>query len=77
MFKNLKAMSKDYISESPERGMSLRSIDDFLTNARWSLPDFSNLGRFNNRVISNLIYYQLNYYISGSIIMFLIRYDYI
>lgn len=77
MFKNLKTMSEDYAAQSAESSMSLRSIDDFLTNATWSLPDFSNLDRFNNRVISNLIYYQLNYYISGFIMMFLIGYDYI
>jgi len=33
MFKNLKTMSEDYAAQSAEFSMSLRSIDDFLTNA--------------------------------------------
>ncbi|XP_012729761.2 PRA1 family protein 3 [Fundulus heteroclitus] len=39
-----------------------RSWDDFFPGSeRFSRPDFSDLTRWNNRVVSNLLYYQTNY----------------
>uniref|UniRef100_A0A8C6SHA6 PRA1 family protein n=1 Tax=Neogobius melanostomus TaxID=47308 RepID=A0A8C6SHA6_9GOBI len=40
----------------------LRSWDDFFPGSeRFAKPDFKDLARWNNRVISNLLYYQTNY----------------
>ncbi|XP_030639945.1 PRA1 family protein 2 [Chanos chanos] len=43
-----------------------RTLDDFLlSSARFSVPDFRNLERWNNRIINNLLYYQSNYFASA------------
>ncbi|XP_069592624.1 PRA1 family protein 3 [Ranitomeya imitator] len=40
----------------------LRAWDDFFPGSdRFSRPDFQDISRWNNRVISNLLYYQTNY----------------
>lgn len=40
-----------------------RSISDFvLDKARFELPPYNDLPRWNNRIISNLLYYQTNYF---------------
>lgn len=40
----------------------LRSWDDFFPGSeRFAKPDFNDMARWNNRVISNLLYYQTNY----------------
>lgn len=44
-----------------DRILPYRTMSDFLTDARWNIPDFSNVERLNNRIINNLIYYQTNY----------------
>ena len=50
----------------------LRSLDDFIwTTARFQLPQFSDLEKWNKRVIANLLYYQTNYFLL-SIITFLL-----
>ncbi|CAL8272749.1 unnamed protein product [Lota lota] len=44
----------------------LRTLDDFLLgSARFAVPDFCNLERWNNRIINNLLYYQTNYFVSA------------
>ncbi|KAM3871939.1 PRA1 family protein 3-like [Diretmus argenteus] len=41
----------------------LRPWDDFCPGAdRFAKPDFADLTKWNNRVISNLMYYQTNYF---------------
>ncbi|KAK7916374.1 hypothetical protein WMY93_012135 [Mugilogobius chulae] len=40
----------------------LRSWDDFFPGSeRFAKPDFNDMVRWNNRVVSNLLYYQTNY----------------
>lgn len=40
-----------------------RSLNDFiLGKARFELPPYNDLPRWNNRIISNLLYYQTNYF---------------
>ncbi|GMT25297.1 hypothetical protein PFISCL1PPCAC_16594 [Pristionchus fissidentatus] len=41
---------------------NIRPLDDFLVDkARYEAPPFNDLARWNNRIISNLLYYQTNY----------------
>jgi len=50
----------------------MRPLDDFvLQSARFQLPNFKDPGRWANRVTSNLLYYQTNYFIAA-LVMFLI-----
>lgn len=37
------------------------------------MPDMSDTGKWANRVVNNLLYYQTNYFISALIIFSLIR----
>ncbi|XP_048403647.1 PRA1 family protein 3-like isoform X2 [Stegostoma tigrinum] len=51
----------------------LRPWDDFiLGSARFAQPDFRDLAKWNNRVISNLLYYQSNYLVMAVCIFVLI-----
>lgn len=56
-------------------GMELatfRQWDDFFPGAdRFAKPDMTDLTKWNNRVISNLLYYQTNYF-AVVIVVFLI-----
>ncbi|RWS26722.1 hypothetical protein B4U80_00715 [Leptotrombidium deliense] len=46
----------------------LRSLNDFLLDSTFQLPNFQDLKKWANRVNSNLLYYQTNYFISSIII---------
>ncbi|KAB7506977.1 PRA1 family protein 3 [Armadillidium nasatum] len=51
---------------------SLRSLDDFLLeSARFQIPTFSDMEKWNNRVVQNLLYYQTNYFLTYIIIFIL------
>uniref|UniRef100_A0A7N5PAH0 PRA1 family protein n=1 Tax=Ailuropoda melanoleuca TaxID=9646 RepID=A0A7N5PAH0_AILME len=40
----------------------LRAWDDFIPgHDRFAVPDFKDISKWNNRVVSNLLYYQTNY----------------
>ena len=53
----------------------LRSLDDFLlASSRFQAPDTQNLERYINRVVSNLLYYQTNYFLSAMITFTLVTY---
>ncbi|CAD5227545.1 unnamed protein product [Bursaphelenchus xylophilus] len=42
----------------------LRSLDEFLLDkARFQLPTFNDLKKWNNRIVTNLLYYQSNYFV--------------
>lgn len=46
-----------------------RSIDDFLVGgARYEMPNFRDMEKWNNRILQNLIYYQTNYFAAGALI---------
>ncbi|XP_064813250.1 PRA1 family protein 3-like [Oncorhynchus masou masou] len=50
----------------------LRPWDDFFPGAdRFAKPDFADLAKWNNRVISNLLYYQTNYF-AVAVVVFLV-----
>ncbi|XP_062853608.1 ADP-ribosylation factor-like 6 interacting protein 5a [Trichomycterus rosablanca] len=50
----------------------LRQWDDFFPRPeRFASPDYSDLFKWNNRVVSNLLYYQTNY-LAMAIVVFLI-----
>ena len=54
--------SKDSSKDEKMKLAPLRSMNDFLLDTqRYSMPAFNDLKRFNNRVTSNLLYYQTNY----------------
>ncbi|KHJ89104.1 hypothetical protein OESDEN_11084 [Oesophagostomum dentatum] len=41
-----------------------RNVNDFLLGkARFELPPYNDLPRWNNRIVSNLLYYQTNYFL--------------
>lgn len=50
----------------------LRPWDDFFPGAdRFAKPDVKDLAKWNNRVISNLLYYQTNY-LALAVVVFLV-----
>lgn len=50
----------------------VRPWDDFLPGSeRFAKPDVRDLAKWNNRVVSNLLYYQTNY-LALAIVVFLI-----
>lgn len=50
----------------------LRTLSDFLLeSARFQIPNVKDLEKWGNRVTSNLLYYQTNYFLV-SILIFLI-----
>jgi len=53
----------------------LRNLDEFiLGESRFEMPDISDTGKWANRVVNNLLYYQTNYFISALIIFSLISF---
>ncbi|XP_060793115.1 ADP-ribosylation factor-like 6 interacting protein 5b [Neoarius graeffei] len=51
----------------------LRQWDDFFPGAeRFSKPDMTDLTKWNNRVISNLLYYQTNYFAVATVVFFIV-----
>ncbi|CAH1990741.1 unnamed protein product [Acanthoscelides obtectus] len=51
----------------------LRPLDDFLLEAaRFQVPNFRDLEKWGNRVTSNLLYYQTNYFLMAIIIFMLV-----
>ncbi|KAF5294496.1 hypothetical protein FQR65_LT01622 [Abscondita terminalis] len=51
----------------------LRSLDDFLLeSARFQIPNVKDLDKWGNRVCSNLLYYQTNYFILAIIIFIIV-----
>lgn len=50
----------------------LRSLDDFILEAaRFQIPTVNDLEKWGNRVTSNLMYYQTNYFLM-TILIFMI-----
>lgn len=50
----------------------LRAWDDFFPGSeRFAKPDTKDLARWNNRVVSNLLYYQTNY-LALAVVVFII-----
>ncbi|XP_014862814.1 PREDICTED: PRA1 family protein 3-like [Poecilia mexicana] len=51
----------------------LRSWDDFFPGSeRFAKPDFGDMARWNNRVVSNLLYYQSNYLVLAIAVFFIV-----
>ncbi|CAF1127946.1 unnamed protein product [Rotaria sp. Silwood1] len=53
-----------------------RSLNDFILDATWNIPNFSDFPRLNNRIVSNLIYYQTNYFVFGIVLFLLVGINY-
>lgn len=51
----------------------LRPWDDFFPGAdRFAKPEFGDLTKWNNRVISNLLYYQTNYFVVALVVFLVV-----
>ncbi|CAG04015.1 unnamed protein product [Tetraodon nigroviridis] len=51
----------------------LRQWDDFFPGTdRFSKPEFGDLAKWNNRVISNLMYYQTNYFVVALVVFLIV-----
>jgi len=51
-------------AESSARFAPFRSMDEFiLKTERYQMPTFSDRPKWNNRVVSNLLYFQTNYFV--------------
>ncbi|XP_070823929.1 PRA1 family protein 3-like [Chaetodon trifascialis] len=51
----------------------LRPWDDFFPGAdRFAKPEFGDLTKWNNRVISNLLYYQTNYFVVALVVFLIV-----
>lgn len=51
----------------------IRSLDDFLLeSARFQVPNFKDLDKWANRVCSNLLYYQTNYFFMALVVFLLV-----
>lgn len=54
---------------------AIRSLDDFLLGgARFQAPPMKDLEKWNNRVLSNLLYYQTNYLVLLTVVFLLVGY---
>lgn len=48
----------------------VRAWDDFFPGSdRFARPDFKDISKWNNRVVSNLLYYQTNYLIAAAAVV--------
>ncbi|XP_072305213.1 PRA1 family protein 3-like [Eucyclogobius newberryi] len=51
----------------------LRQWNDFYPGPdRFSKPEFTDLTKWNNRVISNLMYYQTNYFLAAAVVFLIV-----
>jgi hypothetical protein len=73
MFRRIKRESQDQVSVSQEwRIAQLRSLNDFILDNTWDVPNHSDADRLINRIINNLLYYQTNYFVLSIVITFLV-----
>lgn len=72
MRRQFKEEIKDQFSNQDLRFTPFRPLNDFLLDATWNIPNFSDFPRLNNRIVSNLIYYQTNYFIFGVALFLLV-----
>ncbi len=70
---NMRREIRDQLSPSQDlRFAPFRSINDFILDATWNIPNFSDFPKLNNRLVSNLIYYQTNYFVFGIALFLLV-----
>lgn len=51
----------------------LRQWDDFFPGTdRFAKPEFGDLAKWNSRVISNLMYYQTNYFVVALVVFLIV-----
>ena len=51
----------------------IRSLDEFiLDSARFQIPNYKDLDKWANRVCSNLLYYQTNYFFMAIMVFLLV-----
>ena len=63
---------RDQLSGQELRTAPFRPLNDFILEASWSMPNFNDFPKLNNRVVSNLIYYQTNYFVFGIALFLLV-----
>jgi len=50
-----------------------RSIDEFMTSeSKFEMPELNNIEKMSGKVVSNLLYYQTNYFVSFLVIFLLV-----
>ncbi|CAF3382046.1 unnamed protein product [Rotaria socialis] len=67
---------QDQLSQQDVRFTPFRSVNDFILDATWNAPNFSDLPRLNKRIVNNLIYYQTNYFAFGIALFLLVGISY-
>ncbi|CAF1369519.1 unnamed protein product [Rotaria magnacalcarata] len=67
---------RDQFSQQDLRFTPFRSVNDFILDATWNTPNFADLPRLNKRIVSNLIYYQTNYFVFGIALFLLVGISY-
>jgi hypothetical protein len=72
MRQEIKREIRDQFSTKDFRYAPFRTINDFILDATWNVPNFSDFPRLNNRIVSNLIYYQTNYFVFGIALFLLV-----
>ena len=61
---NKRLKPDDKTAEMDVQFAPLRPMEDFITQgARFQIPDFNKEDRWFNRIVSNLLYYQTNYFL--------------
>ncbi|CAF0779547.1 unnamed protein product [Adineta steineri] len=77
MHREIKRDIQDQFSTSQDlRFAPFRSMNDFILDATWNVPNFSDFQKLNNRLVSNLIYYQTNYFVFGIALFLLVGINY-
>jgi len=76
MHREIKREIRDQFSTQDSRFAPFRPLKDFILDATWNVPNFSDLPKLNNRIVSNLIYYQTNYFVFGIALFLLVGINY-
>lgn len=63
---------RDQLTGQDLRFAPFRTLNDFILDANWKTPNFQDISKLNNRVVSNLIYYQTNYFVFGIALFLLV-----
>ncbi|XP_067946656.1 PRA1 family protein 3-like [Watersipora subatra] len=54
----------------------LRTWNDFMTDARFQMPNLQDTERCHNRIINNLLYYQTNYFLMSLFVFAIVGFLY-
>lgn len=66
-------LTKGYKLSNDLEVAPVRNLDDFLlTSARFQVPQYNDTGKWSNRIVCNLLYYQTNYAILAAALFLMI-----